>query len=94
MTTQEMQWLETMFNNIQKDITAVIVQNGVLKAEARAFRDAMCKVQDNPKISGDELFRYWALQAESYYSTVEVAGEAALRHALHIVKGGDARPPA
>ena len=86
MTNEQEERLNEQLNALRKDLTAVVVQNGMLKAELRAFRDMVCEFRDKPNLSGDKLFDYWALKAGEYYATVETDSATALSHLIPIVK--------
>lgn len=67
-------------------ITAILAQQGMLKAELRALRDMLIELHGRTEKERDVLMNKWAMQAESYYATVELQPAEVLAHALPVLK--------
>ncbi|HEV7927603.1 MAG TPA: hypothetical protein VGR14_19785 [Verrucomicrobiae bacterium] len=52
-------------------IVAILKEQAVIKAETRALRDLLIQAGGKTEKHRDELFNYWAAQAESYYDVSE-----------------------
>jgi hypothetical protein len=74
-------------HNISDDaITAILAEQGMLKAELRALRDMLIELHGKTERERDVIFKKWAAQAESYYATVELQPAKILAHALPVLE--------
>jgi hypothetical protein len=89
MTNEESMRIGEGFERLQKDILAVLANQEILKAEVRAFRDAMMSLQDRPKVTSDELYREYAKRFEEYCATIQTDSEKVLERVARTIS--DAR---
>jgi hypothetical protein len=92
MTPQDREWLESEFQKVNQGIAAILAKQGIVEADVRAFRDAFIKSKDDPKLSGDELYREYSAKADEYYQTIETEPKRVLSHALGLIREHDRTP--
>ena len=85
MTQEDREWLESEFQKLHIGIAAILGNVGLVDADVRAFRDAMLKAKDNPKISGSDMFDEYAVQFQGYCATIDMEPERAASHIRGVI---------
>jgi hypothetical protein len=79
MTPEEQAWLESEFEKIHKGIAANLIMSGKADAGVRALRDMVCRLQEEPEISGDAIYKEFWDRFGEYCETIETDPERVLQ---------------
>jgi hypothetical protein len=70
--------IKNQFSELHTELAAILVNQGFIIAEIRAFRDAMFMAKDKPNVSGDKLFEEYQKRFGEYARTMRCEPEKIL----------------